>query len=70
MKAAITILNQGYNYADEIDKLAQMGIAASYIPLEGTDDGSIIVDTLRGFDIVPRDPNDGAKRYLRLCGGT
>ena len=52
MKAAITILNQGYDYADEIKKLAQIGVEGRYIPLEGTDDVEKIIDTLRGYDIV------------------
>lgn len=80
MKAAITILNQGYDYAREIALLKQLDIEAVYLPLEGTDDTEEIINTLRGFNFVLAGPElwsgivfqslkDSLKMVARLGAG-
>ncbi len=46
---AITIIDLGYDYSDEISRLAQLGFRAEYIPLEGTNDIDRIANALSGF---------------------
>jgi len=55
-KAAITIIDIGYNYEKEIRQLEELGLSAQYLPLEGTSDTDRIIRTLVGFDIVLAGP--------------
>ena len=55
-RAAITIIDIGYNYEKEIRQLEALGLLAQYLPLEGTSDTDNIIRTLSGFDIVLAGP--------------
>ena len=56
LKAAITIIDIGYNYDREIEILKGMGISAEFIPLEGTSNTQRIISALEGIDIVLAGP--------------
>jgi D-3-phosphoglycerate dehydrogenase / 2-oxoglutarate reductase len=50
--AAITIFDIGNDFAREIAELGQLGVAARFITLEGTDDPDVIVAALKGYTII------------------
>jgi len=56
MRAAITILDMGYDYTPTIEQLQALGIEARYIPLEGTDDRKTICQVLAGYDFILAGP--------------
>lgn len=55
-RAAITIIDIGYNYEKELKQLKALGLEAQYLPLEGTSDTERIIASLSGFDIVLAGP--------------
>jgi phosphoglycerate dehydrogenase-like enzyme len=55
-RAAITIIDIGYDYKREIDILADMGVSAAFLPLEGTSDTAKIMRAMDGYDIVLAGP--------------
>ncbi len=55
-RAAITIIDIGYNYEQEIKQLEALGLVAQFLPLEGTSDTDRIIQTLSDFDIVLAGP--------------
>jgi len=55
-KAVITVVDTGYDYKDEIDKLRKMGIETTYVPLEGTNDRDLIYDAVLGCHLVMAGP--------------
>ncbi len=55
-RAAITIIDLGYDYKREIDILADMGVDTMFLPMEGTSDTAKITDELNGYDIVLAGP--------------
>lgn len=72
-KAAITIIDTGYHFENEITVLGQHGIHTDYIPLEGTSDVKKIVGCLKGYDFVlagpelwNRDTFEGVKDSLKM----
>lgn len=56
MKAAITILDLGYDYQREIQQLKILGVDARYVPVEGTDDVKLLGKVLKGYDFVLAGP--------------
>ena len=55
-KVAITVFDMGYDFAREIAIMADLGMDAAFVPLEGTRDENEIICKLKDFDYVLAGP--------------
>lgn len=69
MRAAITMLDLGYDYSREIGQLRKLGVDAKFLPLEGTDDVKAIGVALSGCDFVLAGPELWSDEAFEAVGG-
>ncbi len=68
MKAAITMLDLGYDFEHELCELNDLGLHAEYIKLEGTDDAKEVGAALKGYSFVLAGPELWSNEALNLAG--